>query len=151
MAVVIDTLLGKPGAARHPEKAHRPDQPSLPKPDWIRVKAPVSPGYVATAKIVRENKLHTVCEEAGCPNIGECWEKKHATMMIMGDTCTRACAFCNVKTGMPGALDAAEPVNVARAVAALGLEHVVVTSVDRDDLGDGGASHFASTISAIRS
>jgi lipoic acid synthetase len=99
---------------------------------------------------VRENKLHTVCEEAGCPNIGECWEKKHATMMIMGDTCTRACAFCNVKTGLPGALDEAEPENVARAVAALGLEHVVITSVDRDDLADGGAAHFAATIRAIR-
>ena len=134
MAVVIDTLLGKPGAARHPEKAHRPDQPSLRKPDWIRVKAPVSPGYVETARIVRANGLHTVCEEAGCPNIGECWEKKHATFMIMGDTCTRACAFCNVKTGLPGALDAAEPDHVAEATAKLGLSHIVITSVDRDDL-----------------
>jgi lipoic acid synthetase len=150
MAVVIDTLLGKPGAARHPEKAHRPDQPSLRKPDWIRVKAPVSPGYVATARIVRANGLHTVCEEAGCPNIGECWEKKHATFMIMGDTCTRACAFCNVKTGLPGALDTAEPDHVAEATAKLGLSHIVITSVDRDDLPDGGAKHFAAVIKAIR-
>ncbi len=105
MAVVIDTLPGDARAPRHPEKAHRPDQPSLRKPDWIRVKAPVSPGYLETQRIMRENGLHTVCEEAGCPNIGECWEKKHATFMIMGDTCTRACAFCNVKTGLPGALD----------------------------------------------
>ena len=146
MAVVIDTLLGKPGAPRHPEKAHRPDQPSLRKPDWIRVKAPVSPGYVETARIVRANGLHTVCEEAGCPNIGECWEKKHATFMIMGDTCTRACAFCNVKTGLPGALDAAEPDHVAEATAKLGLSHIVITSVDRDDLADGGAAHFAAVI-----
>src|ERR1700731_954025 len=150
MAVVIDTLLGKPGPPRPPEKAHRPDQPRLPKPDWIRVKAPVSPGYVATARIVRANGLHTVCEEAGCPNIGECWEKKHATFMIMGDTCTRACAFCNVKTGLPGALDAAEPARVALTTAKLGLKHVVVTSVDRDDLDDGGARHFAAVIHAIR-
>ena len=150
MAVVIDTVLGKPGPPRHPEKAHRPDQPSLPKPDWIRVKAPVSPGYVATARIVRANGLHTVCEEAGCPNIGECWEKKHATFMIMGDTCTRACAFCNIKTGLPGALDAAEPDHVAEATAKLGLSHIVITSVDRDDLADGGAEHFAKTIRAIR-
>src|ERR1700731_5055091 len=142
MAVVIDTLLGKSGAPRLPEKARRPDQPSLRKPDWIRVKAPVSPGYVETARIVRANRLHTVCEEAGCPNIGECWEKKHATFMIMGDTCTRACAFCNVKTGLPGALDPEEPARVADAVPKLGLSHVVVTSVDRDDLADGGAAHF---------
>jgi lipoyl synthase len=148
MAVVIDTLLGKP--PRHPEKAHRADQPSLRKPDWIRVKAPVSPGYVATARIVRANGLHTVCEEAGCPNIGECWEKKHATFMIMGDTCTRACAFCNVKTGLPCALDAAEPDHVAEATAKLGLSHIVITSVDRDDLADGGAAHFAAVIKAIR-
>jgi lipoyl synthase len=150
MAVVIDTRLGGPGAPRHPEKAHRPDQPSLRKPDWIRVKAPVSPGYVATQRIVRENGLHTVCEEAGCPNIGECWEKKHATFMIMGDTCTRACAFCNVKTGLPGALDPAEPQYVAEATAKLGLSHIVITSVDRDDLTDGGAKHFAAVIKAIR-
>ncbi len=147
------TLLDKRDAAalRHPEKAHRPETPVLRKPAWIRVKAPGgSPGYANTAKIVRENKLHTVCEEAGCPNIGECWEKKHATMMIMGDTCTRACAFCNVKTGLPGGLDGAEPGNVAAAVAALSLEHVVITSVDRDDLADGGAAHFAATIRAIQ-
>src|SRR6202040_4339387 len=150
MAVVIDTLLGKPGAARHPEKAHRPDQPALRKPDWIRVKAPVSPGYMDTQRIVRANGLHTVCEEAGCPNIGECWDKKHATFMIMGDTCTRACAFCNVKTGLPGALDPEEPAHVAEATRKLGLAHVVVTSVDRDDLDDGGAEHFARTIRAIR-
>jgi lipoic acid synthetase len=149
MVTLVDTR-SKPQGLRHPEKAHRPDNPVLRKPDWIRVKAPGSAGYRKTADIVRENGLHTVCEEAGCPNIGECWEKRHATMMIMGDTCTRACAFCNVKTGLPGALDAAEPENVARAVAALGLEHVVVTSVDRDDLADGGAGHFAKTISAIR-
>src|SRR5258707_1377483 len=148
MAVVIDTVLGNP--PRHPEKAHRPDQPSLRKPDWIRVKAPVSPGYVATQRIVRANGLHTVCDEAGCPNIGECWEKKHATFMIMGDTCTRACAFCNVKTGLPGALDPHEPAHVGAATAKLGLAHIVVTSVDRDDLADGGARHFAETIRAIR-
>ena len=128
---------------RHPEKAHRPDTPVLRKPDWIRVKAPVSKGYPETQAIVRAHGLHTVCEEAGCPNIGECWEKKHATFMIMGDTCTRACAFCNVKTGLPGPLDPAEPERVAEATAKLGLAHVVVTSVDRDDLDDGGAGHFA--------
>src|SRR5579871_6461677 len=150
MAVLIDTLLDKSDTPRHPEKAHRPDQPSPRKPDWIRVKAPVSPGYLDTQRIVRANGLHTVCEEAGCPNIGECWEKKHATFMIMGDTCTRACAFCNVKTGLPGALDAAEPAHVAEATVKLALAHVVVTSVDRDDLADGGAEHFAQTIRAIR-
>ena len=147
MAVVIDTMSVGP---RHPEKAHRPDTPILRKPDWIRVKAPVSRGYAETHRIVKENGLHTVCEEAGCPNIGECWEKKHATFMIMGDTCTRACAFCNVKTGLPGALDAHEPKHVAEAVAKLGLNHVVITSVDRDDLDDGGAAHFAQVIRAIR-
>src|ERR1700693_4255393 len=147
MAVVYDLSNPRP---RHPEKAHRPDSPLVKKPDWIRVKAPLSPGYVATQRIVRENGLHTVCEEAGCPNIAECWEKKHATFMIMGDTCTRACAFCNVKTGLPGALDAAEPARVALATAKLGLKHVVVTSVDRDDLDDGGARHFAAVIHAIR-
>jgi lipoic acid synthetase len=149
MAVVIDNVLGT-NRPRHPEKAHRPDQPILRKPDWIRVKAPVSAGYVETQRIVRENGLHTVCEEAGCPNIGECWEKKHATFMIMGDTCTRACAFCNVKTGLPGALDAAEPEHVAEATRKLGLSHVVITSVDRDDLEDGGAAHFAAVVRAIR-
>jgi len=148
MAVVLDTLAG--ARPRHPEKAHRPDQPALAKPKWIRVKAPVSPGYLATRQIVRDNGLYTVCEEASCPNIGECWEHKHATFMIMGDTCTRACAFCNVKTGLPGALDAAEPQHVAQATAKLGLTHVVVTSVDRDDLADGGAAHFAAVIAAIR-
>jgi lipoyl synthase len=134
---------------RHPEKAHRPDSPVSQKPDWIRVKAG-SPGYAETRRIVRANGLHTVCVEASCPNIGECWEKKHATFMIMGDTCTRACAFCNVKTGLPGPLDREEPQRVADAVAKLGLVHVVVTSVDRDDLSDGGARHFAEVIRAIR-
>src|ERR1043165_5092748 len=147
MTVVFDTITGKP---RHPEKAHRPDSAVLRKPDWIRVKAPVSKGYADTSRIMRENGLHTVCEEAGCPNIGECWEKKHATFMIMGDTCTRACAFCNVKTGLPGALDPNEPAHVGEATAKLGLAHIVVTSVDRDDLADGGADHFAQTIRAIR-
>ena len=146
MAVVLDTT----NRPRHPEKAHRPDAPVQRKPDWIRVKAPVSPGYVETRDIVRANALHTVCEEAGCPNIGECWEKKHATFLIMGDTCTRACAFCNVKTGLPGALDADEPAHVAEATAKLGLAHVVITSVDRDDLADGGAAHFAEVIRATR-
>jgi lipoyl synthase len=150
MAVIVDTVLGNADRPRHPEKAHRPDQPSQHKPDWIRVKAPVSRGYVETRDIVRAHGLHTVCEEAGCPNIGECWEKKHATFMIMGDTCTRACAFCNVKTGLPGALDPAEPEHVAAATAKLGLAHVVITSVDRDDLDDGGAAHFAAVIRAIR-
>src|SRR5512139_1904770 len=147
MPVVLDLNNPRP---RHPEKVHRPDSAQPPKPDWIRVKAPVSEGYNATHAIMRANGLHTVCEEAGCPNIGECWEKKHATFMIMGDTCTRACAFCNVKTGMPNALDAHEPENVADSVAKLGLSHVVITSVDRDDLDDGGAEHFARTIRAIR-
>ena len=149
MTVLIDTV-GAATMPRHPEKAHRPDQPILRKPDWIRVKAPVSAGYIETQQIVRANGLHTVCEEAGCPNIGECWEKKHATFMIMGDTCTRACAFCNVKTGLPGALDPAEPEHVAEATAKLGLTHIVITSVDRDDLDDGGAAHFAAVIRAIR-
>jgi len=135
---------------RHPEKRNRPDSPVSRKPDWIRVKAPVSREYQATRKIIRDNGLHTVCEEAACPNIGECWAKRHATMMIMGEVCTRACAFCNVATGRPAPLDPMEPVNVALAVAQLGLEHVVVTSVDRDDLADGGADHFARVISAIR-
>jgi lipoic acid synthetase len=133
MATLLDTRL------RHPEKAHRADTPLLRKPEWIRVK-----------KIVRENGLVTVCEEAGCPNIGECWSKKHATFMIMGDTCTRACAFCNVKTGLPGALEADEPERVADAIARMGLAHAVITSVDRDDLDDGGAGHFARVIRATR-
>ncbi|HEY4124953.1 MAG TPA: lipoyl synthase, partial [Rhizomicrobium sp.] len=149
MTTVIDLTTG-PRAERHPEKAHRPDTIVLRKPEWIRVKAPVSREYAATKSIVREHALHTVCEEAACPNIGECWTHRHATMMIMGDTCTRACAFCNVKTGLPGALDAEEPTHVGQAVAKLGLKHVVITSVDRDDLADGGAEHFAQTIRAIR-
>lgn len=148
MTVVVDTVNNP--RPRHPEKAERPDSAILPKPAWIRVKAPVSRGYAQTRAIVRDNRLHTVCEEAGCPNIGECWEKKHATFMILGDVCTRACAFCNVKTGLPGPLDAGEPEHVANATAKLGLSHVVVTSVDRDDLDDGGARHFADTIRAIR-
>ncbi|MFQ3622723.1 MAG: lipoyl synthase [Acetobacteraceae bacterium] len=139
------------GAARHPEKAHRPDNAIARKPPWIRVKAPTHPVYVETRRLIREKNLVTVCEEAACPNIGECWSQRHATMMIMGDTCTRACAFCNVATGLPGPLDATEPRRVAEAVAAMGLRHVVVTSVDRDDLEDGGASHFAAVINAIRS
>ncbi len=137
-------------AARHPEKQRRPDSPVLRKPEWIRVKAPVTKGYGETREIVRSKGLVTVCEEAACPNIGECWDKKHATMMILGDTCTRACAFCNVRTGMPGALDTEEPQKVARAVAEMGLNHVVITSVDRDDLDDGGAQHFVEVIEAIR-
>ncbi|MGH6946295.1 MAG: lipoyl synthase [Kiloniellales bacterium] len=136
--------------ARHPEKAHRPDNPVKRKPEWIRVKAPVSRAYQETRDLMRAHGLHTVCEEAACPNIGECWAKKHATMMIMGGICTRACSFCNVATGRPHALDPFEPYNVGQAVAKLGLEHVVVTSVDRDDLADGGARHFAETIGAIR-
>ena len=135
---------------RHPEKAHRPDQPVARKPDWIRVRAPGSPEWAATQKIVKDNKLVTVCEEAGCPNIGECWTKKHATFMIMGDVCTRACAFCNVRTGLPQPLDAGEPGRIAEAVLKLGLTHVVITSVDRDDLDDGGARHFAAVIAAVR-
>ncbi len=151
MSVVFDQQeRDRRAAARHPEKAHRPESPILRKPEWIRVKAPGGAEYAATRAIVREHGLHTVCEEAGCPNIGECWNHRHATMMIMGDTCTRACAFCNVKTGMPGALDTHEPANVGKAVAKLGLKHVVITSVDRDDLADGGAEHFAQTIRAIR-
>ena len=135
---------------RHPEKTHRPDQPVLRKPPWIRVRAPGSPVYAETLSLVRELKLATVCQEANCPNIGECWDKRHATFMIMGDTCTRACAFCNVRTGLPLPLDDGEPARVADAVAELGLSHVVVTSVDRDDLADGGARHFARVISTIR-
>ena len=147
MVTLIDTRNTRP---RHPEKANRPETEMLRKPDWIRVRAPGSPVYRETQQIVRENGLVTVCEEAGCPNIGECWSKKHATMMIMGEICTRACAFCNVRTGLPTALDPNEPENVAIAVQKLGLEHVVITSVDRDDLPDGGARHFAEVIGAIR-
>ncbi|HYZ44770.1 MAG TPA: lipoyl synthase [Xanthobacteraceae bacterium] len=146
MTVVLDAS----SRPRHPEKAHRPDAPVSKKPDWIRVKAPVSKGYEETRATVRANGLHTVCEEAGCPNIRECWDKKHATFMLMGDTCTRACAFCNVKTGLPGPLDPAEPERVAEATEKLSLKHVVVTSVDRDDLDDGGAAHFAGVVRAIR-
>jgi len=146
MVSILDTR-----QPRHPEKARRPDTPTLRKPDWIRVKVPAgSPQFHETRRILREHALTTVCEEAACPNIAECWAGRHATMMIMGDTCTRACAFCNVRTGLPAALAADEPENVALAVAKLGLQHVVVTSVDRDDLPDGGAQHFAATIRAIR-
>ena len=147
MTILLDALTPRP---RHPEKAHRPDQPIAKKPAWIRAKAPGSPAYNATRAIVREHNLSTVCEEARCPNIGECWDKKHATFMIMGEICTRACAFCNVSTGLPNSLNPTEPEHVADAVAKLGLTHVVVTSVDRDDLADGGAEHFALTIKAIR-
>jgi lipoic acid synthetase len=139
-----------PSALRHPEKASRPDQPVLRKPPWIRVKAPGSAAWGVTNALLKDSGLTTVCQEAACPNIGECWEKKHATFMIMGEVCTRACAFCNVATGLPAPLDPSEPGRVAEATKALGLSHVVVTSVDRDDLADGGAAHFAATIAAIR-
>ncbi|MBW6507587.1 MAG: lipoyl synthase [Rhodobacteraceae bacterium] len=135
---------------RHPEKAHRPDQEQPKKPSWIRVKAPTSEGYKATRDTLKSNRLVTVCEEAGCPNVGECWSVGHATMMIMGEICTRGCSFCNIATGKPNTLDSFEPGRVAHAVATLGLKHVVITSVDRDDLADGGAEHFAQTIRAIR-
>src|SRR5713226_6213204 len=135
---------------RHPEKAHKPDNPVARKPEWIRVKAPVSKEYHETRKLMRALGLNTVCEEAACPNIGECWKQKHATVMILGSVCTRACAFCNVATGKPDQLDPHEPEHVAEATAALGLAHIVVTSVDRDDLDDGGAEHFVRTIEAIR-
>jgi lipoyl synthase len=151
MVTVLDTLhLPVKDKARHPEKIGRPDNPRLVKPSWLRVRAPGSPGYDETARIVREHGLATVCREAACPNIGECWDKKHATMMIMGEICTRACAFCNVATGKPLALDPTEPQRVADAVAKLGLAHVVITSVDRDDLADGGGAHFAEVIRATR-
>jgi lipoic acid synthetase len=152
MTRLIDTVADdlRPARPRHPEKAHRPDNPVVRKPAWIRVKAPGSPVYAETRALMRGLKLATVCEEANCPNIGECWDKRHATFMIMGETCTRACAFCNVATGLPNPLEADEPQRVADAVARLGLKHVVVTSVDRDDLADGGAEHFARTIRAIR-
>ena len=149
MVTVIDTTALKL-SPRHPEKQSRPDSAPLPKPAWLRVRAPGSPGYLETREIVKSHGLTTVCEEAACPNIGECWSVKHATMMIMGDTCTRACAFCNVRTGMPEALDPSEPARVAHAVAQMGLAHVVITSVDRDDLEDGGAAHFAAVVRAIR-
>lgn len=150
MAVLFDQTGDARRTFRHPEKRNRAETPLLRKPDWIRVKAPTSPAYAETRELMRANNLTTVCEEAGCPNIGECWAQKHATMMIMGETCTRACSFCNVKTGLPSALDADEPARVADAVAKLGLAHVVITSVDRDDLADGGAEHFAQVIRAIR-
>ena len=146
MVTLID---GKP-KHRHPEKRNRPDTPVLRKPDWIRVKAPTSKGFAETQDIVRSKGLVTVCQEAGCPNIGECWTKKHATMMILGEVCTRACSFCNVSTGKPAPVDADEPRRVAEAVYEMGLEHVVITSVDRDDLEDGGAIHFVQVIEAIR-
>jgi lipoic acid synthetase len=139
-----------PAALRHPEKANKPVQPAPRKPDWLRVKAPMSREYQETRELMRRLNLHTVCEEASCPNIGECWKLKHATVMILGSVCTRACAFCNVGTGKPDRLDPHEPENVAEAVGNLGLAHVVVTSVDRDDLDDGGAAHFAQVIRAIR-
>jgi lipoic acid synthetase len=149
MVTLIDALEVK-ARPRHPEKARLPDTPALPKPAWIRVRAPGARAFDATRDVLRSHRLVTVCEEASCPNIGECWGKRHATFMIMGDTCTRACAFCNVRTGKPTHLDASEPARVADAVAALDLAHVVVTSVDRDDLADGGAAHFAATVTAIR-
>ncbi len=148
MVTVIDT---RGGGLRHPEKQSKPDSPVLKKPDWLRVRAPGSAGYNDTRGLVREHKLTTVCEEAACPNIGECWSIGHATMMIMGEICTRACAFCNVTTGLPNALDADEPRRVGEAVAKMKLNHVVITSVDRDDLPDGGAAHFAETVRQIRS
>lgn len=148
----MTTLIDSAGQARprHPEKQSRPNTPQQQKPSWIRTKPPGSPGYLTTRAIVREYGLKTVCEEASCPNIAACWDKRHATMMIMGDVCTRACAFCNVATGLPRALDPGEPRRVADAVAKLQLAHVVITSVDRDDLDDGGAAHFAATIRSIR-
>ena len=148
MATVIDTRTGR--QARHPEKQARPDTPILRKPDWLRVKAPGSAGYNETRRIVKEHGLTTVCEEAACPNIGECWTQSHATMMIMGEVCTRACAFCNVSTGLPSPLEPTEPERVADAVRQMRLKHVVITSVDRDDLADGGAAHFAAVVRAIR-
>jgi lipoic acid synthetase len=148
MVLLVDNVSA--ARPRHPEKARLPDTPVLPKPPWIRVKAPGARAFDATRSTLRAHRLYTVCEEAACPNIGECWGKRHATVMIMGDTCTRACAFCNVRTGKPGALDQGEPERVGAAIAELGLTHVVVTSVDRDDLSDGGAAHFAATIRAIR-
>jgi len=150
MVTVLDTVHEVKARPRHPEKARLPDTPVMPKPPWIRVKAPGAHAFDATRKTLRAHRLHTVCEEAACPNIGECWDKRHATVMILGDVCTRACAFCNVATGKPGALDADEPARVGDAIAALELNHVVITSVDRDDLADGGAAHFAHTIAAIR-
>ncbi|MEK9754253.1 MAG: lipoyl synthase [Rhodospirillaceae bacterium] len=147
---IIENLPRKHGRLRHPEKAKNAPNPVAKKPDWIRVKAPTSKTYMETRKLMREKNLHTVCEEAACPNIGECWSKKHATVMILGDICTRACAFCNVATGKPGAVDAMEPENLAISVAEAGMKHVVITSVDRDDLADGGAGQFVKCITRIR-
>jgi len=138
------------GKLRHPEKARNIPNEPLQKPDWLRVKAPISEKYHETRKLIRDNSLFTVCEEAACPNIGECWEQKHATVMILGSICTRACAFCNVATGRPDLLDPHEPENLAKAAEKLGLEHIVITSVDRDDLDDGGAEHFAECIRLLR-
>src|SRR5271170_822578 len=148
--MIPPTAIAAPAGLRHPEKAGRPDSPTPRKPDWLRVKAPGSTEYQATRRLMRQLRLNTVCEEAACPNIGECWKQKHATMMILGQVCTRACTFCNVATGRPDLVDPHEPERVAAAVAALGLAHVVITSVDRDDLDDGGARQFARTIAAIR-
>src|SRR5438445_5233710 len=142
--------IAAPSLLRHPENAHRPDSPIPRKPDWLRVRAPGSPEYQATRRLMRDLALNRVCEEAACPNIGECWKQKHATVMILGSVCTRACTFCNVATGRPDLLDRHEPERVAEAVAALGLAHVVVTSVDRDDLDDGGAMQFVRVIQEIR-
>ncbi|NNC36041.1 MAG: lipoyl synthase [Hyphomonadaceae bacterium] len=146
----MNVLIDKNARPRHPEKANRPDSEVMRKPAWIRVKAPTSAGFSRTNKIVKDKGLVTVCQEAACPNIGECWEKAHATFMILGDTCTRACAFCNVKTGLPEAVDHQEAQKIAEAVVEMGLKHVVITSVDRDDLDDGGADHFVNVINAIR-
>jgi lipoic acid synthetase len=144
-------MTAPPLPLRHPEKARRPDNPSPRKPPWIRVKAPTSAGFGEVRRLMRASALHTVCEEAACPNIGECWSRKHATFMILGDVCTRACAFCNVATGRPGAVDSGEPERLAASVVAMGCRHVVITSVDRDDLADGGASQFVGCIERVRS
>ncbi len=148
MAALFDAVAARP--PRHPEKMRAPDTPALPKPPWIRVRAPGANAFAETQASLRRHRLNTVCEEAACPNIAECWGKRHATVMILGDICTRACAFCNVRTGKPAGIDPGEPARVGRAIAELRLQHVVVTSVDRDDLPDGGAAHFAATIAAIR-
>ena len=152
MATLIDTNknIRPTEKLRHPEKANNPETEVLRKPKWIRVKAPTSKGYAATRKIVKDKGLVTVCEEAACPNIGECWEKSHATFMILGEICTRACAFCNITTGLPNAVDPEEPAKIGQAVKEMKLQHVVITSVDRDDLADGGAQHFVDVIKAIR-
>ncbi len=149
MTILIDNSTNL--RPRHPEKVNRPDTDIIRKPKWIRVKAPTSEGYAKTRKIVKDKGLVTVCEEAACPNIGECWEKSHATFMILGEICTRACAFCNITTGLPNAIDVEEPRKIADAVSEMNLQHVVITSVDRDDLEDGGAQHFVDVINAIRS